>query len=78
VLGRQQFKRIDIELNRLLGHVRASFVGLVDGGLHRRVVDRRRVYPPGGRSARRPACGCFDPAQYGSGFCGVVRLAVPG
>ena len=31
VLGRQQFKRIDIELNRLLSHVRASFVGLVDG-----------------------------------------------
>jgi DNA-binding response OmpR family regulator len=30
VLGRQQFKRIDIELNRLLGHVRAGFVGLVD------------------------------------------------
>jgi DNA-binding response OmpR family regulator len=30
VLGRQQFKRINIELNRLLSHVRASFVGLVD------------------------------------------------
>jgi len=30
VLGRQQFKRINVELNRLLGHVRASFVGLVD------------------------------------------------
>ncbi|PJF20694.1 MAG: hypothetical protein CUN56_14875, partial [Phototrophicales bacterium] len=30
VLGRQQFKRINMELNRLLGHVRASFVGLVD------------------------------------------------
>jgi len=30
VLGRQQFKRINAELNRLLGHVRASFVGLVD------------------------------------------------
>lgn len=30
VLGRSQFKRINVELNRLLGHVRASFVGLVD------------------------------------------------
>ena len=30
VLGRQQFNRINAELNRLLGHVRASFVGLVD------------------------------------------------
>ena len=30
MLGRQQFKRIDVELNRLLGHVRAGFVGLVD------------------------------------------------
>lgn len=30
VLGRQQFRRIGTELNRLLGHVRASFVGLVD------------------------------------------------
>jgi len=30
VLGRQQFKRINEELNRLLGHVRAGFVGLVD------------------------------------------------
>jgi DNA-binding response OmpR family regulator len=30
VLGRQQFKRINNELNRLLGHVRANFVGLVD------------------------------------------------
>ena len=30
VLGRQQFKRINVELNRLLGHVRAGFVGLVD------------------------------------------------
>jgi len=30
VLGRQQFKRINVELNRLLSHVRASFVGLVD------------------------------------------------
>lgn len=30
VLGRQQFKRINMELSRLLGHVRASFVGLVD------------------------------------------------
>jgi DNA-binding response OmpR family regulator len=30
MLGRQQFKRINMELNRLLGHVRASFVGLVD------------------------------------------------
>lgn len=30
MLGRQQFKRINMELNRLLGHVRAGFVGLVD------------------------------------------------
>lgn len=30
VLGRNQFKRIEVELDRLLGHVRASFVGLVD------------------------------------------------
>jgi DNA-binding response OmpR family regulator len=30
VLGRNQFKRINIELNRLLGHVKASFVGLID------------------------------------------------
>src|SRR5262245_11672811 len=30
VLGRSQFKRIEAELNRLLGHVKASFVGLVD------------------------------------------------
>jgi DNA-binding response OmpR family regulator len=30
MLGRQQFKRIEMELNRLLGHVRAGFVGLVD------------------------------------------------
>jgi DNA-binding response OmpR family regulator len=30
VLGRSQFKRINIELNRLLNHVRAAFVGLVD------------------------------------------------
>ncbi|MGB1288168.1 MAG: response regulator [Aggregatilineales bacterium] len=30
VLGRHQFKRINVELNRLLGHVHASFVGLVD------------------------------------------------
>jgi DNA-binding response OmpR family regulator len=30
VLGRQHFKRIGVELNRLLGHVKASFVGLVD------------------------------------------------
>lgn len=30
VLGRQQFKRINMELNRLLGHVRATFVGLID------------------------------------------------
>lgn len=31
VLGRQQFKRINWELSKLLGHVKASFVGLVDG-----------------------------------------------
>jgi predicted regulator of Ras-like GTPase activity (Roadblock/LC7/MglB family) len=30
MLGRAQFKRIEVELNRLLGHVKASFVGLVD------------------------------------------------
>ncbi len=30
VLSRQQFKRINWELSRLLGHVKASFVGLVD------------------------------------------------
>lgn len=30
VLGRQQFKKINTELNRLLSHVRATFVGLVD------------------------------------------------
>ncbi|MBI5670678.1 MAG: response regulator [Chloroflexi bacterium] len=30
VLGRQQFKRINWELSRLLGHVKARFVGLVD------------------------------------------------
>jgi DNA-binding response OmpR family regulator len=30
VLSRNQFKRINAELNRLLSHVRASFVGLVD------------------------------------------------
>jgi len=30
MLGRSQFKRINAELNRLLSHVRASFVGLVD------------------------------------------------
>jgi DNA-binding response OmpR family regulator len=30
VLGRSQFKRIEAELNRLLGHVKASFVGLID------------------------------------------------
>jgi hypothetical protein len=30
VLGRAQFKRIDAELKRLLSHVRATFVGLVD------------------------------------------------
>jgi DNA-binding response OmpR family regulator len=30
MLGRQQFKRINWELSRLLGHVKASFVGLVD------------------------------------------------
>ncbi len=29
-LGRSQFKRIDAELNRLLGHVKADFVGLID------------------------------------------------
>jgi len=29
-LGRSQFKRIDAELNRLLGHVKAGFVGLID------------------------------------------------
>jgi len=30
VLGRAQFKRITMELNRLRSHVRANFVGLVD------------------------------------------------
>lgn len=30
VLGRSQFKRINWELSRLLGHVKARFVGLVD------------------------------------------------
>lgn len=30
VLSRQQFKRINWELSRLLGHVKASFVGLID------------------------------------------------
>ena len=30
VLGREQFERINIELSRLLSHVKASFVGLVD------------------------------------------------
>lgn len=30
VLGRQHFKAINLELNALLNHVRASFVGLVD------------------------------------------------
>ena len=30
VLGQAQFKRINAELNRLLGHVHAGFVGLVD------------------------------------------------
>jgi DNA-binding response OmpR family regulator len=30
VLGRSQFNRIEAELNRLLGHVKASFVGLID------------------------------------------------
>lgn len=30
VLSRQQFKRIQWELSRLLGHVKASFVGLID------------------------------------------------
>lgn len=30
VLGREQFEQINIELTRLLGHVKASFVGLVD------------------------------------------------
>ncbi len=30
VLSRRHFKKINIELNRLLGHVRANFVGLVD------------------------------------------------
>ncbi len=31
MLGRQQFKRINQELNRLLNHVKARFVGLMDG-----------------------------------------------
>lgn len=30
VLGRHQFKKINVELNRLLGHVKAGFVGLID------------------------------------------------
>ncbi|MEL6307837.1 MAG: response regulator [Chloroflexota bacterium] len=30
VLGREEFKRIDAELQRLLGHVKAGFVGLID------------------------------------------------
>lgn len=30
MLGRRQFKRINLELDKLLNHVRASFVGLVD------------------------------------------------
>lgn len=30
VLGRSQFKNIEAELNRLLSHVKASFVGLID------------------------------------------------
>jgi DNA-binding response OmpR family regulator len=30
VLGRRQFKRINLELDKLLNHVRARFVGLVD------------------------------------------------
>ncbi|MDQ7026007.1 MAG: response regulator [Anaerolineae bacterium] len=30
ILGRSQFQRIEAELNRLLGHVKASFVGLID------------------------------------------------
>ena len=30
VLGRSQFRKIEAELQRLLGHVKASFVGLVD------------------------------------------------
>jgi DNA-binding response OmpR family regulator len=30
VLSRQQFKRINWELSKLLGHVKASFVGMVD------------------------------------------------
>jgi len=30
VLGRNQFKRIEMELSRLLSHVKASFVGLID------------------------------------------------
>ncbi len=30
ILGRQQFKRITVELNRLRSHVKANFVGLVD------------------------------------------------
>jgi len=30
ILGRSQFKRIEAELNRLLSHVKASFVGLID------------------------------------------------
>lgn len=30
VLGRNHFKQINAELNRLLGHVKANFVGLID------------------------------------------------
>jgi len=30
VLGREEFKQIDAELQRLLGHVKAGFVGLLD------------------------------------------------
>jgi DNA-binding response OmpR family regulator len=30
ILGRNQFKQINVQLNMLLGHVKASFVGLID------------------------------------------------
>jgi DNA-binding response OmpR family regulator len=30
VLGRHQFKNINLELNRLLNHIKATFVGLID------------------------------------------------
>jgi len=30
ILGRNQFKQIDVQLNLLLGHVKSSFVGLID------------------------------------------------